>query len=114
MQYEDFTGCLERLAYLLRLEAGWYDGTGDPPHPEAVQDVMRVLGHLLRESLPMPALFPTVEGGLQMEWTVGPWEISIDLMVGHRCYVHAWNKETDADIESDEWVRLWPLLRGEG
>ena len=57
----------ERLNELAQLEGGWFDGEGLAPLASAMtclDDAWRT--HAAQ--LPMPYVYPTLEGGLSLEW----------------------------------------------
>ena len=62
------------------LEDGWYgtDGVvGQAPHPEAILGVRRLAAAFPHFELPYPHVFPGIDGGVSMEWTLGDVEASI-------------------------------------
>lgn len=67
-----------RVEELKALGAGWLDGvSGEALNPAAVETVARILLELHeQEDMPLPHLYPTEEGYLQAEWTIGTWELS--------------------------------------
>ena len=55
-------------------------------------------------SLPLPRIYPTPEGGVQMEWTLGRIDISLEIDLGdHTGYWH-WFDINDFDRDGDERV----------
>ena len=68
-----------RLEELAKLEDGWYDGKGLAP---AKKPLVR-LGQLFETSfdadLPLPFLYPTTEGGVQAEWTLAEWAVTLEV-----------------------------------
>ena len=66
-----------RLLEIQELRAGWLDGEGLAPSYAAVRLARIVLADLLRSDAPRPRVYPTVEGGIQAEWTSGNVESSI-------------------------------------
>lgn len=75
-----------RIGELKELQTGWFDGDqGERLDQDALDKVHRILAALAsQEDLPIPYLYPTVEGNLRAEWTLGTWELSgeIDLTNG--------------------------------
>lgn len=67
-----------RVEELKQLQKGWLDGDqGDPLDHSGLEQVHALLAGLAeQEELPIPYLYPTVEGCLRAEWTVGTWELS--------------------------------------
>jgi hypothetical protein len=66
-----------RLADLAALSSGWLDGEGVPPTHAALRKADSMLAELLTLGAPRPRLYPTLEGGVEAEWTAGKHEISI-------------------------------------
>jgi len=59
----------DRLLELETLSAGWLDGAGLPPALPALRNA--------RALLVPPRLYPTPEGGVQAEWTIGSYEFAV-------------------------------------
>jgi hypothetical protein len=67
-----------RTEELKALQRGWLGGEEGQPLDA---DALTSLAHLLvdlheQEEMPVPYLYPTPTGGVQAEWTIGPWELS--------------------------------------
>ena len=58
----------ERLAELRRLRPGWMDGEGVAPSSGALDVVERALDSHLADLVESPQVFPTLDGGVQLEW----------------------------------------------
>lgn len=74
---EDLAKLNRRLSQLAALEIGWLDGDGAPPTQKALSLAERVLTELLAMEVPSPRAFPTPDGGIQAEWTIGHREVSV-------------------------------------
>jgi hypothetical protein len=72
----DLTALLERIYQLERLEPGWLDGEGAPPTRAALHQARGILANLVMRGAPRPRVYPTPEGGIEAEWTVGKCDIS--------------------------------------
>jgi len=57
-----------RLDELRRLNAGWLDGEGSPLNPAALAELGELFELYYPADLPLPYMFPTVSGGIQLEW----------------------------------------------
>lgn len=87
-----------QLMDLAQLEDGWLDGEGRAPGREALTWLADRFEHSWPGNLPSPYLYPTVEGGVQAEWSLPPHEISLEVDLGARTSEwHALNLETDAE-----------------
>ena len=53
---------------------GWLDGDGLPPHPQRLEEFLRLLQTLQG---PTPHCYPTLEGEVTAEWSTPNFEISV-------------------------------------
>lgn len=60
-----------RLLELLRLQSGWFDGEGESVGMPAIEYAREVLRRTSEHSLPIPTIFPTPAGGVQLELLSG-------------------------------------------
>jgi hypothetical protein len=68
-----------RLKTLAELEEGWLDGKGYAPDKTQLAWLSTAFDTLYDPTLPLPYLYPTAEGGIQAEWSLGDWEISLEI-----------------------------------
>lgn len=68
-----------RLEVLSLLQDGWLDGKGRAPAPSDLSWLSTSFDTSFEPDLPLPCLYPTPEGGIQAEWTLAPWEISLEI-----------------------------------
>jgi len=81
----------DRLAELEKLPTGWLDGKGAALNPVCVAAARDVLASL--ES--PPGVFPTPEGGVQLEWRGG---LSLTFQpTGPEAFVHGQQLEVSDD-----------------
>jgi hypothetical protein len=67
----------DRLSEIGSLEAGWFDGRGAALDRDFVNRAGLVLAQACAAApIPEPYLYPTIDGGLSAEWTLGDWQIS--------------------------------------
>jgi len=83
---------------LVALKAGWMNGEGDPLDPVGCRDLSNQFDRFFDADLPLPSFYPTVDGGVRVEWTIGAWSVSleVDLESLHACYL-------GLNMTSDEW-----------
>lgn len=77
---EQMDALLSEIDELRKLEHGWYDTdgvAGEDPHPEAILGARRLAVVFPHYELPWPHVFPAVDGGVSMEWSLGDVEASI-------------------------------------
>jgi hypothetical protein len=68
-----------RLDELGRLQDGWLDGEGSAPSQTLLDDLKTAFDHDFDPELPLPYLYPTLEGGIQAEWTINGWDVSLEV-----------------------------------
>ena len=80
---QDVTFRLEELA---ALQNGWLDGTGVAPDKDALPKLARLFDTSFDSDLPLPFLYPIPEGGLQAEWNLGDWSVTLEIELEHFHY----------------------------
>jgi hypothetical protein len=68
-----------RLEQLSALNDGWLDGSGIAPDTNALQNLGSLFQSHYDKSLPIPYIYPTADGGLQLEWSPEDWEATLEL-----------------------------------
>jgi hypothetical protein len=92
----------ERLEELSRLEDGWMDGKGKAPEKKDLEWLDETFDLNYDTALPLPRLFPTAEGGIQAEWSIGSWEITLEFdLPKRRGTVQAVNLATAAELNQE-------------
>lgn len=94
-----------RLLELWALQPGWLDGAGEAIDRAVLRRVQLLLDQLTSRAVPRPHVFPTPEGGVQLEWSRAPREISVTLQPDEVAYALSVNVETG---ETDEWQLVVP------
>ena len=67
----------DELSELAGLDDDWYDSDSTAPGLLALRLARRISFALSADGLPMPHAYPTPEGGVSLEWTLGPLEASV-------------------------------------
>ncbi|MFP3367065.1 hypothetical protein R0J93_25820, partial [Pseudoalteromonas sp. SIMBA_148] len=81
---------------LKKLPAGWLDGEGQPLGPNGVDWFVDRLQKIYEVNNNQLYLFPTIEGGIQVEWTKDNEEISLEVNLDNKkAYFHSWDSESD-------------------
>jgi hypothetical protein len=89
----DFPSQLEELKVL---KDGWYDGKGYAPPADGLDWLAEAVNERYADSLPLPYVYPVAEGGVRLEWSFGPNEVSLEIDLGRRAGEwHSLNLETD-------------------
>lgn len=68
-----------RLEELAKLSDGWLDGKGRAPAKEKLDWLANTFESSFETDLPLPHLYPTAEGGVQAEWGLNDWEVSLEI-----------------------------------
>ena len=99
-----------RLAEFKEMQDGWADGMqhakdwgkgyGKAPNPAGLDWLARAFEINYPDDLPLPYIYPTPEGGIEVEWSLGPFEISLEVNLETRTGEWHWVEIlTDADAE---------------
>ena len=86
-----------RLEELRALKDGWLEGDGQTLSREGLDWLLRTFERHYPENLPPPYLYPTEEGGVQAEWSLGPKEVSLEIEL--RSHSGGWHV---LDMETNE------------
>lgn len=103
-----------RLDELKVLKNGWLNGKGIAPAHKELDWLADAFQHNYPDELPLPYLYPTAEGGVQVEWSVDEWEITLEVDLNQRQGEwHALELSTEAEErqtlnlhESNAWQWL--------
>ena len=68
-----------RMEELAELQDGWLDGKGHAPDRSALNWLAQSFELNFDPDLPLPYLYPTAEGGIQAEWSIDNWEVTLDI-----------------------------------
>jgi hypothetical protein len=68
-----------RLDELAKLDDGWLDGKGRAAEKEKLEWLGNAFDSFFDTDLPLPYLYPTAEGGIQAEWSLSGWEVSLEI-----------------------------------
>ncbi len=109
-----------RLAELNELENGWLHGHGLAPPREGLLWLANKFDQCFPAELPLPYAYPTPEGGMRLEWTLGSQDVSLEIDLATRQGDwHVLNQATDAtqerslDLNQEAgWDWLAKQLRG--
>jgi hypothetical protein len=87
-----------RLYELRALPDGWLEGKGISPSPAGLDWLAAAFEQRFAAKLRQPYLYPTAEGGIQAEWSMNPWEISLEIdLAAHTGHWHCLNLQTGND-----------------
>jgi hypothetical protein len=103
-----------RTNELRMLRNGWLDGKGIAPSSNGLQWLAEVFDANFPDDLPLPYLYPTPEGGVRAEWSLRPYESSLDIDLAK--HIGTWHSlNLDNDAEQSEVLKLddpkdWTML----
>ncbi len=96
----DSKGVTAQLDDLRNLKDGWLDGDGLAPSHEGLNWLQAKFSDQYLDHLPLPRIYPTFEGGVQLEWSISPNDASLEINLSDRSgYWHNLNLRTDKDEE---------------
>jgi len=92
---------------LRTIKDGWLDGVGSSIDVDLLRRVRTWLGDHVRDSIPRPTLFPTPEGGVEVEWVAGRYDVSVEFdPVSGKVAWHALDLDTcevdEMDVSMDD------------
>ena len=88
-----------QLDDLRNLKDGWYDGYGKAPSHEGLDWLAHKFMLEYPDTLPRPYIYPTPEGGVQMEWSIGVYDVSLELDISKQ--TGDWHNLNMRTIEAD-------------
>jgi hypothetical protein len=91
----------ERISYLAELPQGWLDDDSIAPTTVAIDQTERLLLTCLDELIPRPGIFPTPEGGTQLEWQSGHSETEVRVSSDGSVHALWFSTTTDDEREAD-------------
>jgi hypothetical protein len=110
----------ERFQELGLFEDGWLDGEGLAPRGAVLECAQQALRDLSSLGLPKPRVFATLEGGVQVEWTLAEDEVSLTFDPDGSAYAisvtlpSGRSEEFHAESGSAESIARFLADRGEG
>lgn len=111
-----------RIDELRSLKDGWLDGRGRAPSGENLDWFAKDFETRYPGDLQLPFVYPTAEGGLQLEWSLPLHEISLEVDLENRrgeCYGAELPGRDDGDLvldfnAPDAWRQIAEVVRAAG
>ena len=109
-----------RLDELRDLRDGWLDGEGVAPDHAGLDWLSGVFKRYYPDDVQLPHTYPTEDGGISLEWSLGTWEIDIEVnLEKHTGEWYMFNKDTKNNEENkklkldkpDDWKWVGERLR---
>jgi hypothetical protein len=92
-----------RISNLLKLEDNWYEGHGKSLNKEHLTNFDNLFNSYFDNKLPLPAIFPKIDGNIQLEWKKDSKNIVLDVnlnsLVSDFFY---YNNETESEDEEGQ------------
>jgi len=86
----------ERIKELSLLQDGWLNGEGMAPKKEELQWFSNIFESCYDTALPLPYLYPAVNGGVQAEWVNGNYDVSLNVdLKNKKAFYQALNHTND-------------------
>ncbi|HCP54568.1 MAG: hypothetical protein CMK72_01155 [Pseudomonadaceae bacterium] len=86
---------LARIDELRLLKAGWLEGRGNVPNAAEFDWLESFFADQYPSALPSPYIYPSEDGGVQLEWRTGNQDISLEINLADRtAELHGLNVET--------------------
>lgn len=109
----------DSLYKLTQLTDGWFDGFyGKHINESPLTDLIQIFEKFYDKKLTLPAIFPTIDGNIQFEWSLNDYEISLYVEIeskkGELYLLNTINKteileELNLNIEKS-WIKLNQLI----
>ena len=110
-----------RVEELKLLRPGWLEGSGVVPDRAGLDWLAVALGEFYPDDLPLPHLYPTVEGLVRAEWSMDGSEASLEIdLASHRAAWHSLNLDDDTEqtadllLDNGGWKELAAVVRRAG
>ncbi len=108
-----------RLDEFRSLVNGWLDGKGRAPSRAGLDWFSAAFESQYPDELPLPYVYPTAEGGLQIEWSLAGHEVSLEVSIeSKQAHWHILNLATQAEAarelqltQADDWVWINAEIR---
>ncbi len=104
---------LMKVSEIGELEQGWDSYGARAVDPDCAATTVELVLNLLDSNTPMPAIVPTIRGGIQLEWHRAGADLEIEVESRARIHVCFEDEQTGEEREftlSDNLLPLLPLL----
>jgi hypothetical protein len=68
-----------RLDEISNLQDGWLDGQGHAPSKDGLVQLGKLFDTSFDADLALPFIYPTAEGGVQAEWNMNDWAVTLEI-----------------------------------
>ena len=106
-----------RLDEFHNLKDGWLEGDGYAPSPSGLNWLAETFANRYSRDLPLPYTYPTFEGGIQMEWSLGSNSVTLEIDLNTHLAEWFWfDRHSDNEYEQAldlNDVRSWDWFSDE-
>lgn len=89
----------EHLEHLGRLKSGWLHEGSEPPSSDTLKHTERILLAILDAEIAAPTIYPSGDGGIQLEWRTDTRVIEVELLNEGRVEAAWYGRDADEDGE---------------
>lgn len=89
----------DRIAELASLRKGWLDPDSDSPSRETLDVTEEFLLACVDEGLPRPSIYPSADGGVQLEWRTDSVSVELDILNSGTAHAYAFDIAGNDDHE---------------
>ncbi len=89
----------ERLVELQKLESGWLEGAGEGINRRVLRKVESLLLELLDAGAQRPYIYPTENGGVQLEWSSEGGEVTAEVTREEEIEIYGFSKASDEELD---------------
>lgn len=108
-----------RVEELKSLDRNWFQDQSNSIQEGALEWLASSFEEKYPEDIPSPCIYPVPEGGIQIEWVIPPWDVSIEInLIEHTGFWHRLNHNTqEVDVKElnfnhdEDWLWFSEQLR---
>ena len=104
-QLSELKGLQDGWADGMQVAAKWGNGYGKAPNHAGLDWLADSFDRYYPDDAPLPYTYPTPEGGVQLEWSLGPFEISLEINLASHSAEWFW-VEIPTDAEGERMLNL--------
>ncbi len=94
-----------RIYNLLKLENNWYEGQGKALNREDLTKFGNLFNSYFDNKLPLPAIFPKIDGNIQLEWKRDNKNIVLDInLASFKSDFFYYNNTVDSDEKEEQFM----------
>ena len=90
----------------MQIVSDWGSGYGKAPSHDGLDWLAASFEHNYPDDLPLPYTYPTPEGGIQMEWSIGAFEAEIEIDINDHVGDWFWFERTSEENEGQRLLNL--------